>query len=236
MFDHPLSLAARASVTLTALVFVIVFHRVVFRRSPGAGAVVLGGAFIVAAAFSHVGPLVELAPRLFPLGVVLALGTAVGSLFSARARRAFDAASDGEMRQLLAFRAIFGGLLFGLAAIGHMPIEFALAAGLGDLVVGWLAFAMPARLDADGPRWARLVVHGIGLADMMLVLVGAATVVRPWSLAHGNATTTMTLPWLAVPLMFAINAHAVRAAIGRAEAVGDGSQPARRVRSAVSGA
>ena len=129
---------------------------------------------------------------------------------------------------------MFGALLLALAAIGHFPIEFALSAGIGDLTVTWLAFAMPARLDADGPRWARLLVHGVGLADMLLVVVMASTVVRPWSLAHGNATTTMALPWLAVPLMFAINAHGVRAASGRAEAVGDGSQPARRVRGAVS--
>jgi hypothetical protein len=235
MFDHPLSLAARASVTLTALGFVIVLYRTVFRRVPGPWALVLGGAFVVAAAFSHVGPLMEWTPRLFPVGVVIALGAAVGSLFSAGVRRAFDTASDGDMRALLAFRAIFGALLFGLAAIGHMPIEFALSAGIGDLVVGWLALAMPARLDADGPRWARLIVHGAGMADMLMVLTMAATVVRPWSLAHGNATTTMTLPWLAVPLMFAVNAHGIRAALGRAEAVGDGSEPARRVRSAVSG-
>jgi hypothetical protein len=65
MFDHPLSLAVRASVTLTALVFVIVIYRAVFRRLPGPWALVLGGAFLVAAAFSHIGPLTELTPRLF---------------------------------------------------------------------------------------------------------------------------------------------------------------------------
>lgn len=67
-----------------------------------------------------------------------------------------------------------------------------------------------------------------------MVLAMAVTVVRPWSLAHGNAMTAMTLPWLAVPFMFAINAHGFRAAAGRAETLGDGSQPAGRLRSAVS--
>jgi hypothetical protein len=234
MFDHPLSLAARGAVTLTALVFVIVLHRVLFRRAPKVGAIALGVPFAIAAAFSHIGPLQDMLVRLFPVGLVIAFAAAAGSLFSASARRAFDAVSDGEMRMMLAFRAMFGGLLIGLAAIGHFPYEFALAAGLGDMLVTWVAFAVPAPLDASGPRWARLVVHGVGLADMLMVVTGAITVVRPWSLAHGNSATTMTLPWLAVPLMFAINAHGLRTAIGRTETVGDGSESARGVRSAVS--
>src|SRR5262245_50097915 len=152
MFDHPLSLAMRGSVTLTALVFGVVVYRVVFRRAPRAWILALGGAFVGAAAFSHVGPLTELVPRAFPVGVALGRAAVLVSLGSARARRAFDAASDGEMRMLLAFRAMFGAMLFALAAIGHMPTEFALAAGLGDLAVTWLAFAIPASLGADGPR------------------------------------------------------------------------------------
>jgi hypothetical protein len=234
MIDPALSLAARASVTLTALVFAAVVHRVVFRRNLRAGALVLGAAAAVATAFSYLGPLVATLPRLFPVGIALALAAVIGSLFSGAARRAFDAASDGEVRQLLAFRAMFGALLLALSATGHLPVEFALSAGIGDLATTWLALAIPVRLDAGGPRWARLVVHGFGFADMLMVLVMAATVVRPWSLAHDNAMTAMTLPWLAVPLMFAVNAHGLRAAAGRAETLGDGSQSAGRIRSAVS--
>src|SRR5207237_4070194 len=107
------------------------------------------------------------------------------------------------------------------------PFRFALTAGLGDLAVTWIAFAVPASLSASGPRWARLLVHGVGMADMLMVLYLALTVVRPFSLAHGNSVTTMTLPWLAVPLMFALNAHGLRKA---AEAVGDGCESVGRVR------
>ncbi len=236
MFDDPLSLPARASVTITSLVFVILAHRVLFRRGPRAlaGAIAFGVAFVVAAAFAHVQPLVDTLPRTFPFGLVLGLSAATASLFSSRARDAFDALDDSEVRLLLSVRAIFGALLIALAALGHFPVAFAISAGLGDLAVTWIALAVPARLGADGPRWARLLVHGVGLADMLMVLYFAVTAVRPWSLAHGNATTAMTLPWLSVPLMFAINAHGVRGAAGaRAEAVGNGSESARRVRSAL---
>jgi hypothetical protein len=234
MFDHPLSLATRASVTITALVFAVVAHRVLFRRSPRAGAVFLGGAFVIAAAFSHLRPLMDALPRVLPIGFVVAFGAVIGSLVSARARAAFDAATDAEVRLLLSFRGIFGGLVIALAATGHLPFEFGIAAGIGDLAVTWIAFALPARLDADGPRWARLLAHGVGLIDMLFVLVAVVTFVRPWSLAHGNAAVSMTLPWLAVPLMFAINAHGIRAAIRRAEVVGDGPEPARGLRGALS--
>jgi hypothetical protein len=241
MFDDPLSLPARASVTITALVFVLIAHRALFRRaSAGAsrvGAFAFGGAFVVAAAFAHVQPLIDTLPSTFGFGLVAALGAAVASLFSARARLAFDELDDAEVRLLLSVRAIFGALLLALGSLGHFPVAFALSAGLGDLAVTWIAFAIPASLGADGPRWARLLAHGVGLADMTMVLFLAVTMVRPWSIAHGNATTAMTLPWLAVPLMFAINAHGVRrAAFARARdatPVGDGSEPAGHVRSAL---
>lgn len=205
-----------------------------FRRAPRAGALVLGAAAAIATAFSYLGPLVATLPRLFPVGIGLALAAVVGSQLSPAARRAFDAASDSEVRQLLAFRAMFGALLLALSATGHLPVEFALSAGIDDLATTWIALAIPVRLDAGGPRWPRLLVHGFGLADLLMVLVMAVTVVRPWSLAHGNAMTAMTLPGLAVPLMFAVNAHGLRAAAGRAATLGDGSQPPGRVRSAVS--
>jgi hypothetical protein len=189
---------------------------------------------VIAAAFSHLGPLMDTLPRAFPIGFVLGFGAVMGSLLSARARGAFDAMSDAEVRLLLSFRAMFGGLVIALAAVGHLPTGFGISAGIGDLAVTWIAFALPARLDGEGPRWARVVAHGIGLIDMLFVLVMVVTFVRPWSLAHGNPATAMTLPWLAVPLMFAINAHGIRAAIRRAEVVGDGPEPARGLRGAVS--
>ncbi|HZU85217.1 MAG TPA: hypothetical protein VE987_19930 [Polyangiaceae bacterium] len=238
MLDDPLSLPARASVTATTWVLVAASRRALFKGSPSRGSratvALLYSAWLVSTAFSYVPALVRTLGAVFPVGLALGMTAALASLWSPAARRAFDSLDDGEVRALLSFRAIYGALLVALASIGHFPVSFGLAAGLGDLVIGWAALAMPVRLGADGPPWARLVVHGAGLVDLAMVLVMATTVVRPWSLAHGNAATTTALPWVAVPLMFALNAHGVRrAARAFAEAVGGGSQPARRVRGAV---
>jgi hypothetical protein len=154
MVDLSLSLAARASVTLTALVFAIVVHRIWFRGAPRTGAIALGVPLAVAAACSHIPGLVDGAPRYLPVGLAIAMVAAIGSLGSGATRRAFAAASDGEIRMLLAFRAMFGALLLALGATGHMPIEFALSAGLGDMITTWLAFAVPARSPICATRSA----------------------------------------------------------------------------------
>jgi len=177
----------------------------------------LGLPFAIAAAFAHVSALTALLPPLFPVGFVLGFAGAVASLFVPSARRAFAALSDGDVRLMLSFRAIYGALLFGLAGVGIFPSSFALTAGLGDLAVGWLALAAPRSLASDGPRLSRLVIHGLGALDLFQVAVLAATVVRPWSAAHGDVTDTMTLPWVGVPLMLAVNLHGVWQACARRE-------------------
>lgn len=208
-----LSSAARWAVTLTTFTLVVVSARALGRRGDGdtgGGAppwLPLLAAFGVAAAFAHLPPLTARLPVLFPVGMGLGLVAAVASLFVPGARRAFSGLGDGDVRLLLSFRAIFGAMLLALAGVGIMPPAFALAAGLGDLVVGWLALAAPRPLDAEAPRPWRLLVHGLGLADLVQVVVLAATVVRPWSALHGDATDTVTLPWVAVPLMLALNLH-----------------------------
>ncbi len=159
-----LSSAARWSVTFTTLTLILVSGRALARsartqpseaprqRAAAGPLPWLLGAFAVAAGFAHVPALTATLPRLFPVGIGLGLAAAAGSLFVPAARRAFAGLTDGEMRLMLAYRAIYGALLFGLAGVGVMPPAFALSAGLGDLVVGWLALAAPRSLDAAGPR------------------------------------------------------------------------------------
>lgn len=235
-----LSSAVRWSVTFTTFALVILCARSLGRgRSRLAGPLVpLVAAFMVAAAFAHVPPLTVRVPPLFPFGLALGLGAAAVSLLRPGARRAFDALSDGDVRLMLGFRAIYGALLFGMAGVGLIAPAFALTAGLGDLAVGWLALVVPHPLDATGPRSWRLLVHGIGLLDLMQVVVLAVTVVRPWSAQHGDVTTTMTLPWVAVPLMMALNLHGFRQACTarERESRSHGSELAGRVRGALPGA
>jgi len=215
-----LASAARWAVTLTTASFVIVTARALGRAPQGQGTGVglrLGVPFLVAAAFAHLPPLTAVLPRLFPVGFALGFLAAVASLFVPRARQAFAAVTDADVRLMLAFRAIYGALLVALAGVGIMPPLFALTAGLGDLAVGWLAVAAPRSLAPDGSRAWRLVVHGLGLADLLQVAALAVTVVRPWSTAHGDATDVMTLPWVAVPLMMALNLHGFWQACTRRE-------------------
>lgn len=239
-----LSLATRASVTLTTLAFLVVAYRALHTHAGGHGSqakrrwfggVLLLG-FMLAAAFTHLRPLRDTLPVTFPVGFAVGVSLAIASLAWPAARAAFDRLSDADIRLLMSFRGLYGGLLLALAATGHLPVSFALTAGLGDLMVAWLAFVVPWSLDGQGPRAGRLLVHGVGALDLVQVLVLAVPVVRPWSLAHGNAVNTVTLPWLAVPLMLAINVHGIRQAwrSPNADPQRDRSEPPGGVRSALS--
>jgi hypothetical protein len=175
--------------------------------------------------------------RFFPIGLVLGLGLAAMSLVVPTLRGAFDRLRDGDVRMLVGTRAAFGSMLLGFGALGTLPESFALSAGLGDLLVAALAIGAPGSLDRSGSRVVRAVVHGIGLADMTLVIAEAMLVVRPWSLAHPGLMTSMTLPWLAVPLMVAIDGHGLRKVFASQSlhaSSGHGSEPAGRLRSALS--
>jgi hypothetical protein len=229
--------AARWAVTFTTLALTVVIARALrLRLRRGAG--LLFGVFAVAAAFAHVPPLTATLPRLFPVGFALGLAAALGSVLHPRARRAFAALADNDVRLMLAFRSIYGALLLGLAGAQIMPPSFALTAGLGDLLVGWLGVAAPRSRDGVTPRGWRLLVHGLGLLDFAQVLALAVTVVRPWSALHHDVTDTMTLPWVAVPLMLALNLHGFwQACAARERELGsDGPEPVGRVRGALPGA
>lgn len=234
VIEHPLSLSAIWSVTISVFVFAVVFARALSPGAPWRLLTPLSGVFAVAATFTFVEPLRALIPKAFPFVMLAVFSVAIGSLLSTRARAAFDAISDRDARVMLSFRAIFGAFLFALAAIGHMPHVFALTAGLGDLVVGWLALVAPpgtlARGSEGSRRWA-LGVHAVGLLDLIQVLWLAATLVLPWSIERGNVASAMALPWVAVPLMFGLNAHGIRSALqAESEQIAQpGLEPARRV-------
>lgn len=243
----------RLSLSLTVLAFVWRARGALVRAGvPGVArpvTVISALLFAVAALFAHT-PLAALTSRVFPVGLAAGLVAAGAGLVHGPTRRAFDAIDDRDARVLLGYRATFGAFLFAAAGLAIVPPAFALVAGVGDLAVGWAASVVPGSLGAGGNRRWRLLVHGLGLIDLVLVLSMVVTVVLPWSAAHGGVAPTATLPWVAVPLMLALNLHGLRQALreqraaggGRDEAGrdalagGDRSEPAGGVRGALRGA
>jgi hypothetical protein len=203
-----------------------------FFRIALAWALLAGAAAVVVSA-------VGLTPQLLLVGPVVGVSLAIASLFHAPARRAFDRLRDADVRAISAYRTLFGAFLFAGAGFGLFPPVFALVAGTGDLVAGWLAAIAPRSLAASGSRTWRLVVHGYGTADLVDVLVLVPLVVRPWLIQTGSAGPSLLLPWVAVPVLFATNLHGLRSALTQgnakprasdaAGALEDGFEPARGV-------
>lgn len=204
---------ARAAISLTAAVCALQFWRALGARRSGPLRVALGtwltAAGAAAFACTHTG-LVPGAGRFLPFGVAPGFALAVASLFWAPSREAFDALSDADVRMLMAYRAAFGAFLFAGAALRLFPPIFAMTAGLGDLLAGWLAAAAPTALDRNGPRSWRALVHGWGALDLLDVAALGTFVVRPWLISTGSPGPSLLLPWVAVPLLFALNLHGLR--------------------------
>ncbi len=244
-----LAVPVRWTITITAVVCAVTALRALsgrtadaradaapFIRRASVWAVVAGGA---AFALSHT-PLLHLGAAVLPLGAVVGIGLAGASLFYGPARRAFDRLEDSDVRALSSYRAIFGAFLFAGAALGLFPPIFALLAGTGDLVAGWLAAAAPRSLAAGGSRAARWVVHGWGVLDLLDVFALIVLVVRPWLVETGSPGPSLLLPWLAVPVLFALNIHGLRRTIEEVRgapperrALSAGSEPPRGVRGAL---
>lgn len=237
--------ALRAVVTAAALATAFAAHRTLFRDANGdtdrrasrRAGYVLGAIAAIAAVASHVDAAAQLAVRAFPAGLALGIGLAVASLFWSSTRRAFDRMRDGDVRLLVGTRAAFGAILLGYGALGVLPESFALSAGIGDVAAACLAIGARGSLDRAGSRATRAVVHGVGLVDMMMVVTEAILVVRPFAMEHPGVVTSMTLPWVVVPLMVAVNLHGVRQVLASprvAESLRDGPESARGVRRALS--
>lgn len=213
---------ARLALTLTCLVFAFATVRALrgrdaderARHAPAVPPLVGWLALLgLPALVLSVPALVLVARALLPIGVGVGLLAASLGLLHAPTRRAFDALDDGQLRTLLGYRAIFGAFLFAGAGLELFPPIFAWTAGLGDLLVAWLAHSAPGSLARGGSRGWRLLVHGWGLLDLVEVVVVAMTVVRPWLAEHGSLGPPTVLPWIGVPLMLALNLHGLRRAI-----------------------
>lgn len=207
--------ALRIAVTATAIATTFAAHRTIFRDQDPTkrrAGIVLAAITGIAVLASHldVEPLVTVLPRVFPIGLVLGLSLAVTTLFLPNVRAAFDRMRDADIRLVIGTRAAFGSMLLGFGGLGILPESFALSAGLGDLLVAGAVIGAPGSLDRSGSRAVRAIVHGVGILDMAMVIGEAITIVRPWALEHPGQVNVMTLPWLVVPLMVAMDLHGLR--------------------------
>lgn len=115
-------------------------------------------------------------PLLLGLLVPIAVYGADRRFFGGRLWRGILALSPAALVRLQIFR--IGGVFFLIEwARGHLPAGFALLAGIGDLLVGFAAPWVAARVAARRGAWQRLLIawNTLGLADLALALTAGAT-------------------------------------------------------------
>lgn len=208
---------ARWSITVSAAICAYSFYRAfrqnaknenteVFLKALKLWMLFMGG---IALIFSHTS-IFGLPGQYLPFGVVPGFLLAFASLKWPAAQRAFESLTDSQVRTLMSYRTIFGAFLFAGAALELFPPIFAMTAGLGDLLAGWLALAAPASLTSKDGRLWQWLTHGWGTLDLFDVAALGTFVVRPWLIEHQSLGPSMLLPWLAVPLLLTLNLHGLR--------------------------
>lgn len=163
----------------------------------------------IALVFTHT-TILGLAGRYLPFGVASGFVCAFASLWWTPAQKAFDYLDDYKIRSLMSYRSIFGAFLIAGAALELFPPIFAMTAGIGDLLAGWLAQSSKKSLTAEENRVWRYLTHGWGVLDLLDVAVLGTFIVRPWLIEKQSLGPSMLLPWMAVPLLLALNLHGLR--------------------------
>lgn len=152
---------------------------------------------------------------ILPLAIVLPpLIGLVALTRSARIAAALDAAPLPWLVGVQVYRVIGGNFLV-LWAYGAMPREFALSAGIGDVLVGLLALPVAFYLASDGARGRAAAVawNILGVTDLLVaVTLGVLTSPGPLqrlALSHPNTAIatypTVMTPAFAVPLSFILH-------------------------------
>lgn len=155
---------------------------------------------LAALGLSFLGAVSPERPVLVPLSV---LGGTATLLLSWRrlptARAFFDGLGLQAHLGLHVLRAFIGAGFLVLLSRGLLPAEFAVRAGVGDLLAGVLAAAVlliPQR--ARWHRWALGIFNVVGFADILLAVVTAQRI-----LFFGDAASMeafRSAPWPMVPL------------------------------------
>ncbi|MBR0870254.1 hypothetical protein JQ633_07795 [Bradyrhizobium tropiciagri] len=164
------------------------------------------GLALLATHVPAVGRFVGLTPGLQPVLLLAAIAAPVLAVWSAGNRGIFDGIPFESLLTFFYWRAVFGALLLVAGAVGRLPTDFAISAGLGDIAVTILMVMVLAIRTASGSevRGAVLLWNTIGFVDMVNVLVGAATVVRPWA-EHRGMPGQFGLQLFGVPIFIALH-------------------------------
>lgn len=145
------------------------------------------GLALLATHIPAVGRFVGLTPGLQPTLLLAAIAAPVLAASPANGRRILDGIPLESLLTFFYWRAAFGALLLAAGAVGRLPTDFAISAGLGDIAVTLLMVMVLAIRAVSGgeARGAVLLWNTIGFVDLVNVLVGAALVVRPWAEQRG---------------------------------------------------
>jgi hypothetical protein len=136
-----------------------------------------------------------------PIGIMIP--TVIGSalLWLAVHRRLVHQLPLAWLIGIHSMRALFGGLLLAFGMVGQVPWEFALEAGLGDILVGLLAIPL-ARMAAQPvpPRGLILAWNILGQLDLLNALRLGVTVVVPFLVSTQSPAVIAMLPLFGVPI------------------------------------
>ncbi|MCA6122465.1 hypothetical protein J6500_11265 [Bradyrhizobium sp. WSM 1704] len=184
-----------AVISACVLCFALDLWRRAAEASRGDGRPVALGAILAAWAglallATHIpafGGFIGLTPGLQPMLLLAAITAPVVAAWRASGRRIFDSIPLASLLTFFYWRAVFGALLLAAGAVGRLPADFAISAGLGDIAVTLLMVVVLAMRTASGgvARGPVLLWNTIGFADLINVLISAALVVRPWAEQRG---------------------------------------------------
>jgi hypothetical protein len=175
---------------------------------------------------------------LIPLGIVVPTVAGVALLRVAAVRRAIERIPLQWLVGVQLYR-VLGGLFLIDYARHEMPGEFALPAGIGDMLVGLAAVAVAALVAARGAERARTAVLtwcALGLADLVVALgtgfLSAPGALQQLAIDEPNAAITrypfVLIPAFIVPVSIVLHVYvlarvrtrsaASSASVGRARA------------------
>ena len=147
-----------------------------------------------------------------PIALAIALPAVIGTFLLTRSERVAQILDATPPIWLIGFQfyRVMGGVFLALYAEGLLPGEFALPAGIGDVLVGVLALALALRVASGGAlnRTAAYAWNILGVADFVgAVATGFLTSPGPiqlWAFDHPNtlisAYPLVMIPAFAVPL------------------------------------